>query len=35
MQRYEPALGKCGFGLLCAASTVALAISGIALLIFR
>lgn len=35
MERYEPALGLCGFGLLCKASGCALLISGIAVLVFR
>jgi hypothetical protein len=35
MERYEPAVGRCSFGLLCMASSVALALSGIAALVFR
>jgi hypothetical protein len=35
MERYDPSLGLCGFGLLCKASGFALLISGIALLVFR
>lgn len=35
MERYDPSLGVCGFGLLCKASACALLISGIAVLIFR
>jgi|MDTB01.3.fsa_nt_gb hypothetical protein len=35
MERYDPALQRCGFGLLCLASAVALSISGIAYLVFR
>lgn len=35
MERFEPALGLCGFGLLCKASGIALLVSGVAILIFR
>lgn len=35
MERFEPGLERCGFGLLCLASSIALSISGIAILILR
>jgi hypothetical protein len=35
MQRFEPALCQCGFGLLCCASGIAGLLSGVAMLIFR
>jgi len=35
MQRYEPALCQCSFGLLCCASGTALAITVVALLILH
>jgi hypothetical protein len=35
MERYDPAMGRCSFGLLCMASSIALALSGIAMLVFR
>lgn len=35
MERYDPSLGLCDFGLLCKASAFALLISGIAILLFR
>jgi hypothetical protein len=35
MERYDPAMGRCSFGLLCMASSIALAVSGIAMAVFR
>ncbi|MDB5699500.1 MAG: hypothetical protein JWN69_2304 [Alphaproteobacteria bacterium] len=35
MERFEPTLCQCGFGLLCCASGAAFAIIAAALLIFR
>ena len=35
MERYDPSIGACGFGLLCKASAFALLISGVAMLVFR
>lgn len=35
MERFEPAFGQCGFGLMCKACGIALLISGVAILVFR
>lgn len=35
MQRFEPALCQCSFGLLCCASSAALTVSAVAALVLR